>query len=328
MSKIKKKLISIIVIAIMLAVMPIVTFATNEKIQIVKIDEEEYILYVEGMEKTDFKYAVSNNPEENEIDLNFINAVDDDDGNKVVLIDNTTYNALKNKTIYLWIKQQDKNIISAEEVDFTKAFEKSKMIEIEMTTKKIGAEIVENLQEEDRVDENGVHITVAVGGVKITDKENAIYSYQIVSATGEYGTLMELAKEIQSEYNNMNMFTKIKTANEFYSLYQKLLDSAQWTDVQDMMIRQPKEAKENEEYVIFIKKVENQNITYDVQFLTCHEVQTPTYEKEKIITQQTSRLPITADNIVLIIVLAVIIVALIFVAIRVKKLNDKTGKND
>ena len=57
-------------------------------------------------------------------------------------------------------------------------------------------------------------------------------------------------------------------------------------------------------------------------------MQTPTYEKEKIITQQTSRLPITADNIVLIIVLAVIIVALIFVAIRVKKLNDKTGKND
>lgn len=323
MGKIKQKITGIIIAFVLAAVLPVIVFATNENVQIVQIKNDEYIIYVENLESREFNYAISSDKTSTEMNLKYIHSVKDDDGNQVALVDSSNYDFNKGTKAYFWVKEGDKQIISAEEIDFSLAFEKEKMEEVENTTKRIKTEIVEDLVEEDKIDEDGVHITVKIGGVKITDTDEAKYFYQTMPATEEYATLMNLAEKIKDEYDGMSMYTKVETTNEFYTLYNKLMENAQWQEVDSMTIRQPKEAVEGSKYVVFIKKVEGEEITLDAKFLTCQEVKTPTYEKEKIVTQETTKLPITGDNIILVIIFAVVIIALILVFIRMKKLNKK-----
>lgn len=327
MSKIKQKLAEIIVIATVLIMIPLIALATNEKIQIVLTGENEYIIYVEGMEKTEYKYAISNNKEATGADLQYINSEKDDLENSVILIDAEKYETLKDSNVYLWVKEGEKQIISAEEVDFSKAFDKNKMAEAENTTKRIETKIVSDLEEENRIDENGVHITVSVGGIKITDDEESKYYYQMMPYEGEYKTLMDTAEKINSEYNGMTMYEKIKIANEFYSLYEKLVNNANWAEVENMTIKQPQEANDGSKYVVFIqKKVDGEKAIIDAQFLTCKAKQTPKYEKEQIITQETAKLPITGESLILFVIFAVVIIALIVVFVRIKKLKNQNGK--
>ena len=325
MGKIKQKLTGIVIAFILVAIVPVIAFATNEKVQIVQTKNDEYIIYVENLESKEFNYAISIDKAAREMDLKYIHSVKDEDGNQVALVNSGNYDFSKGTKAYFWVKEGDKQVISAEEIDFSLAFKKEKMEEVENTTKRIKTEIVENLDEEDRIDEKGVHITVKIGGVKITDTDKAKYFYQTMPATEEYATLMSLAEKIRNEYDDMSMYTKVETTNEFYTLYNKLMNNAQWQEVDEMTIRQPKEAVEGSKYVVFIKKVEGDEITLDAKFLTCQEVQTPTYEKEKIVTQETTKLPITGDNIILIVIFAVVIIALILVFIRMKKLNEKNN---
>ena len=60
-----------------------------------------------------------------------------------------------------------------------------------------------------------------------------------------------------------------------------------------------------------------------MQFLTSKEEQNPTYEREKKVVQETTKLPITGDSIVLLVASVVVISAMIFVFIRMKKLKNK-----
>ncbi len=66
-------------------------FAKNDNLEIIKSDEQ-YIIYVKDLLNKDFKYAVSNDEkalDPNDINLNYINAVKDDDedgGNSVALL--------------------------------------------------------------------------------------------------------------------------------------------------------------------------------------------------------------------------------------------------
>ena len=107
-----------------------------------------------------------------------------------------------------------------------------------------------------------------------------------------------------------------------------------WAEVENMIIRQPIEAQKDEKYVVLMKKVAKNETetetTYDVKFLVSYREQ----EEEKIpgrtetiIVQETAKLPITGDSVVLFVILGVIVVALIIVFIRMKKLKEKeSGK--
>ena len=134
---------------------------------------------------------------------------------------------------------------------------------------------------------------------------------------------MTLAEKLKNEYNDANMYEKIKMSTEFYQRYQTLISKANWQSVENMQIKQPKTATENSKYIVFIKKVKNNVETYDVQFLTSKEEQNPTYEREKKVVQETTKLPITGDSIVLLVASVVVISAMIFVFIRMKKLKNK-----
>lgn len=326
MTKMKQKLTGIAIAIFLIVIAPVVIFATNENVQIVQVEEQKYIIYISNLEGKEFNYAISDSNSVAELDLKYIHSVKDEEGNQVALIDESTYDFSKGTKAYLWVKDGENELVSAQEIDFSLAFEKSKMEEVENTTKRIKTEIVSDLVEEDRVDEEGVHITVSIGGVKITDNEKSEYFYQTIPATGEYETLMTLAEKLKNEYESMSMYTRISTTKEFYNIYNELIEKAEWQKVEEMTIRQPKEAEEGSKYVVLIKKVDGEQVTLDAQFLTCREEETPKYVKEKVITQETTKLPITGDNIILIIAFVIVVLVLVLVFIRMKKLNKQNYK--
>lgn len=330
MKKLTKKFTGIAIIAILLMLYPIMTLATestNENLQIVQTEKEKFIIYLKDLQDKEFSYAISKDQTTNEMNLNYIHSVKDEDNNQVILVDKGIYDVNQSTKAYLWIKQEGKQVETAKEVDFSKAFEKNKIEDVENITKKIKTETISDLLEEEKTDENGVKITVKVGGIKITDSKEAQYFYEMMPATENYATLMEKAKKIKNEYSNMDMYTKIQTAKEFYELYNQLAEKANWQSVENMQIKQPKEATEGSKYVVFIKKVEENKETIDVQFLTSTEEQTPSYEKEKKIVQETTKLPITGDNLVLLITFTIVVIAMIFAFIKMKKSDNKTKES-
>jgi len=151
-----------------------------------------------------------------------------------------------------------------------------------------------------------------------------------------YGFPIELTKELANElnigYEEKDMYSKIEYANEFYNLYNSLIEKAKWEPVEkDLIIKQPIEAQKGEQYVVLLKKVAQDGTeTYDAKFMTSYRED----EEEKIpgktetkIVQETAKLPITGDSIILFAILAVIVLALILIFVRMKKLQNKEEKH-
>ena len=125
----------------------------------------------------------------------------------------------------------------------------------------------------------------------------------------------------------MDMYAKVQIATEFNELFTTVTDSAKWEEVKDMTIKQDENSKAGEEYIVLLKKVEKvartEKTTIDVQFLTAHDNYEPNIIIEEVITQETTKLPITYDSIALFVVLGVIVLLVVLVFIRMKKLNKQ-----
>ena len=327
MNQITKRLTGIILTAIVAIVIPAISFAANltkDEVQIVQINEGKCMIYIKGLENTEFNYALSLNSSTPEMELKYIHSVKDGEGNQVALVESADFDFEKNTKAFLNVKRGTE--LDEIEIDFEKAFSKEKIEEIESTTKRIKTEIVDGLTEEDRIDANGVHVTLKTGGIKINDDQDAKYFYETSAIEGNYEKIMNLAEKINSEYSNMDMFSKIQTLEEFNEIYSTLVNEADWKQVNDMTIKQPKEATENSKYVVLLKKEDGSNVITDVQFLTSQEEKEESYEREKIVTQETTKLPITGDNIILILAFIVVIIALILVFIKMKSNKEKESK--
>ena len=139
--------------------------------------------------------------------------------------------------------------------------------------------------------------------------------------------LIELAEKLNKEYDVMDMYQKVQENEQFYSLYSKLINEANWQEVENMEVKQPESTEQSngvgDKYIVFLKKVAKDGETTDAQFLQEYYDYEPNAVKEQIKTQETTRLPITYDSIALIVILAVVVVALIIVFIRMKKINKK-----
>ena len=91
MEKLKIKFIAIaLIIMLSLAIIPMNVFAANENIQIVKTSDDKYIIYQKDMADKEFKFATSDKGDLSidSIELSYTNAVTDEDGNNVALLDN------------------------------------------------------------------------------------------------------------------------------------------------------------------------------------------------------------------------------------------------
>ena len=310
---------------LLLVYIPIISFADNQKInesEIVKVDEEKCIIYIQDLQSTKFNYSLASSQDGEYNKLASFESKTDSDNNQVAVIQKEEWDFDKIDKVYLKIKQGDE--ISTVEVDFSKAIAKQELENVETTCKRIKTEILNNLAEEDFKDENGIHKILKVGGLKVNDADDSQYFYDIKNANEM--EIMNIAKKINNQYKDMDMYNKIKIAKEFNEKYNILISNANWKEIEDKTIKQPKEAQENSEYIILIKKVQNDNEITDIKFLTSIEEKNEAYENEKIATQEASKLPITGDNIILIVTFVLILGALIFTFIKMRKSNDKETK--
>lgn len=330
MKSLKAKLVALLIVMLLLTMLAPFSrvLAVNEGIQLIQTTNGNIVVYVDGLEKEAFDYALSSEADATQMDLNYINSVQDDEDNQVALI------TPENLAEYLYIRREDGTVTTIQ-LNTANIFTQEKMNEVENTTKRISTEEVENLSSRQEVID-GITYTYTVGGLKITDDQNATYSYVMVKLPDNngYSELQNLADELNSNYGSKTMYLKIEFANRFSNQYNTLINEANtensWKAVENMQIVQPEDYTESEKYVVLLKKVaEDGTTTYDAKFMTTYNEQ-----KEEVIpastqeieTQETSKLPITGDSIVLFVLLAALVIIAIVVFIRMKKLNKKADK--
>lgn len=328
MKQLKVKVMAMVLAMILVAlIVPVNVFAAETEMQVVKMENEDYIIYVKDLANTEFKFAITKEKNAVEGDLNYIKSKPDEEGNQVALIEKAKVE--EGGDYYIYIKK-DTETPKMNQVDFSQAFDTTKMKEVETTTNRIKTELLTNLEKRNE-EVNGIKYTETVGGLKIVDEDTAEYFYERTKLPKEkYSELRELAEKLNKEYKEKEMYSKIEFAKEFYTLYHELIDQAQWTEVENNEIKQPIEAQKDEQYIVFIKKeAQNGEITYDAKFMTSYRED----EEEKIpgrietkVTQETTKLPITGDSIALFVILAVVVIALILIFVRMKKLQDKERK--
>lgn len=307
--------------------------ATNEKLEIVKTSDE-YLLYVSTiMEKEfDFIFTKDESLEASALDFSTaINSIKDAEGNNVAYVDspleNTYFKDANGETAnaYMWIKQGEE-VSGPILVDLNTAITQEVIDFVSKTTTRIPVTIGQ--EERDPVTEGNTTLTTTVGYLQIEAQEGYTYEYQLVKLPNkDYTRFVELAKEISSFAKNSNSYGNISKINEFYSLYNDLIPE-NWDKVVDNRIEQPEEAKSGDEYVVWIRSTNSngENIV-DVQFMTSvrEEREKTSIETVKEEVTKTTKLPVTFDsNMILIIVFAVIIVAIIVLLIVRKKLANKS----
>lgn len=334
MKKYIKNAVAILLATIfMLLIMQTKGFAANENIQVVKT-ENGYVIYVKDMENKDFKYAISKNPinqndETESVNLNYINSVKDQDGeegNSVALISEEAASNAK----YLYIKGSEKS--ERIELNLEKdVIEKSEIALVEKTTNRIKTELLTNIEQRNE-EVDGVKYTETVGGIKIADDTDAKYQYISVKLPNEkYNEFKEKVDVLNINYQALSMYEKIEYAKEFTKIFDGLIESANtnktWKDVdENLVITQPQDAKDGERYIVLLKKVKDGEISYDAKFMLSYrednEEKIPGRTETKTV-QETAKLPVTNDNLILFGILAVIAIALILVFIRMKKIKHK-----
>lgn len=326
MKKIQLKFV--VVMMTMLAILFILqirVFGADVELQIIKNDDGSYIIYVKELQSSVFEFAITQSLDTKEIDRNYLKSVVDDNGNQVAFITQDKYGELKGQKNYLFVKKNGELIVEGKELDFDKAFLKENMKEVELTSKKIQTQLVTNIIEKDE-QINGVDVKITVGGLKVTEKEDVEYYYSITKLPSDkYDTLKELAYKISTDYKDIDMYSKIELAKQFYNLYKILVNEQEWHKINNYTIMQPSDAKKDEQYVVYIKEVDkNQNEITDVKFMTSYredeEEKIPGRTENKIV-KQTTKLPITGDNIILFVVLLSIVAVTVVVFTRIKKLQ-------
>lgn len=342
MKSFKAKL-TILLIAMLVVTMlvPFGSVAAAEgdlQVQLIGTDDDNdgtvdnIVVYVEGLENEAFDYALAGE-NATEGDKTWIKSVSDNSSTEANQVAVIAAGDLTEDNNYLYIRENDgteRNV----QLNISNIFTKNDMYLVETTTKRVLTEEAKDL--DSRVETvDGITYTYTVGGLKITDDQNAEYSYVMVKLPAEgYSQLQELADELNSNYESKTMYSKIEFANEFYNQYNTLIENADndnsWQAVENMQILQPEDYGQQEHYVVLLKKVsEDGTTTYDAKFMRTYYEGIEEVEParlEQVSHQETSKLPITGDSIVLFVVLAALVIIAIVVFIRMKKLNKKADK--
>lgn len=328
MIKTKFKLImAAIIFTLALIASQLSIYATNEDIEVVQKSNSDYLIYVKDNSKTDFEFALSNNKNEDKELLTFKKAETDskdEKANKIAFVNSSTIDLFKNPT-YLWVKNSNGNyIIDGVQIDLNNAVLESELINISNITKLIPVDTNQTNTTETEIGDKKIITTV--GKVILKDSKND-YQYVIVKLpyTEDYERLMQLATTISKFNSETDMCLKINTYRTFKKLLNDLKpnDDSNWVKAEKNEIEQPKDAENGTQYVLWIKEINKSNSKFDVQFLTSSKE----VVEEKITEKITTKLPVTYDNNILLIVLAVLIVIALVVIIRIVYLTKKEQKN-
>lgn len=331
----KKLAILLIALLTIVTLMPLSkVFAANEGVQLVKATNGNIVIYVNGLEKNDFAYALSNKEGATEGKLTYKKSVlDSENSEEANYVAVVTPKELSQNG-YLYVKKNGEDVANTIQInaDVNNMFTQEQMSLVENTTKRIATEVItDSNSREETVNE--IKYTYTVGGLKITDDQTATYSYVMVKLPADgYTNLQNLANELN--INDKTVCDRIQLAKNFYNQYQALLDNANaensWKAVENMQILQNEDYENNENYVVLLKKVATDGTTtYDAKFMNTKFTNTETVipaSTQEVKKQETSKLPITGDSIALFVILAALIIMAIFVYVRMKKANKKADK--
>lgn len=300
-------------------------YATNENIEILQKSNGDFLIYIKENLATDFEFAFSNDTNADRNTLTYRMAETDSntkEANKVAFVNSTTVGMFQNPT-YMWARIGSNYILEGVQVDLTKAIHEYDLQLASDITKIIKVDTTQTTTTKEIVD--GKEVSITSGKVILTNPvANSDYSYMLVKLpySDEYTKLINLATRISKFNKNTDMYTKIGIYQDFLETYNSLKpnSNSNWIEVKENEIPQPKDTEDGEQYVLWLRESTNgQTSSMDIQFLTSHKE----YSEEKIIETITTKLPVTYDNNVLLIVLAVLIVLTIAVFIRIKFLKNK-----
>ena len=333
--KLKWVVTIIIILAITLGIQSMV-LATNEEIQILKKSDSEFILYLKNHMESEFEFSFSNDQPEDVVkeNLRYRKSGTDsiEDGNHIVYIDSELYTTYFSKLTYLWARTlSGEYFVEGIEIDLNDFVTDEDVEFINNMTEVIEVDTTNTLVTEEEIDD--VKITRTIG--KIDIKEEGTTYYQIVNlpASEEYNEFMEIAETIANNQIPSGFYERLEITNEFMKLYNQLvpaIEDANWIEVTDNTILQPEDSEEGEQYIVWLKnEQEGEETKIDVQFMTSFE----DYKQEVINEQITTKLPVTYDNPILFILLAVLVILfIVLLGIRAiinrKKVNTKGEKNE
>ena len=329
MTNLKFKLIVVAILLILgLAAIHTSVSASNENIQILGKPNGDYLIYIKDNLNEDFEFAFSNDANADKAILEYTSAETDSaysDANKVAYVNSATIGKFSTPT-YMWARIGTDYILEGVEIDLSKAMNEYDLQYAASLTKEIDVDTTKTNTVKETID--GKKVITTVGKVILTNlNQNSNYSYILIKLpnSDDYNKLMDLATRISKFNSTTNMYTRINIYNEFLNTFNNLIpsDTDNWINVQENEISQPEDAKDGEQYILWIKESENGQIKkFDVQFLTSYKK----YSEEKIMETITTKLPITYDNNTLLIVLAILILVSVVVCIRIKTLKNKEEK--
>lgn len=328
MEKLLKKSLVLLIVAI--ATMMLLQFpvkASEEDTNIVKTTDE-YLIYKQEILNESFKFAFAKDKNVSEQELNFINSLQDNDGNNIAYVNEEIYNSyfLDSNISYMWIQKNNEIVVKAQEINLNNAITQETINYVSNTTKRIATEISEESREE-VID--GVTKETKVDTLNIIPEEGYTYEYKIVKPEegSKNAEFFALSEEIANITEETNSYANILKLNDFYNLYNSLMPT-DWDAVENNTIKEPEETVEGEKYLIWLKATNaNGDEITDVQFMTCQREENKEYIPEVIEQKTTVKLPVTFDiNIILWIVFAIIVIAIVVLLIVKNKIANKNKK--
>lgn len=334
----KKATLCILTIIMVITMLQGISFAETAnkpqepEVQIIQRSNTEYLVYVPGLLNEKFEFAFSKSANTKKEDLVFTQSAIDktENGNSIAYIEDATYvqNVEKAKT-FLWVKQNETYKVQAQEINLAKALTESKIAELNLITKKIKVKVGEKQLPETTID--GVKITGKIGTLNITDSETAKYTYKIVKSTKGSDTekFITIVNKMNQLDNGKNIVEQLAIYNQFKVAYENAMpevNGKNWAEVKEFTIEQPQDLKKGDQYLVWIQKTEGNNApVIDVQIMDCNDEYKEIREEQEVVVKQTSKLPITGDNIILFVIAGVILV-LIIAVIALKLKNKKETK--
>lgn len=318
-----KILLMIVIIGILTVGMPIIAYGTNENAVVVKQSESEYLIYVKSYLKQNFQFAFSNNKDVAPADAEFINSAKDTaDGEN-----NIAYATSAITEKYLWVKTDAKT--ETFEIDINDNITVTELETIKNVSKTIPVKLdKKELEKKETTEETATKVvkttkTTTIGVVKIA-KELAEGKYQLVkrNSTENTNNLFALAELIEKN-DFTDKYTAIKASKDFLEIYNTQLSNLKmedWKTIQDAIIEQPVDAKDGEQYILWL----NDGNYFDVHFLTSSRIDDEKTETIKEIIK--TELPYTYDNNTMIVLLAIVVIAIVAVVIRIAVLKKKEMK--
>jgi len=321
MKKQLHKIVAILLLAFSLVAINQMAVHAQEKtkVSLLKTSEESYIIYVEDTINTEFLFCYSENTEE-PANLTFSASGLDSNESNVAYMDKNLAQSFENGKAHMWVKVEEE--LTNYEIDLSQAVTSEEILFVNSTTKRIDVSTEGTEKTNQEID--GVKISHSQGKVTVTEKGEDFSYYMEKVENEETTNFVELANQI-IDSTELSNYERVKLVREFKDTYTNRFEKIEnWEALaENKEILQPQESKKGEIYLVWLRNNETQE--NDVQILVCDDHQDIEVEEEKkVIVYETTKLPVTYDSIItLIIILGIVLVVIIALVIVKKKLNKK-----